>query len=66
MVSKKFVAVFFVDLIFLWFASSAATTQNSTDLYDAVSLGDIWQPPTPPQDHDTYYLSPGPHLRKRI
>lgn len=66
MVSKKFVAVFFVDLIFLWLASSATTTQNNTDLYDAVSLGDIWQPPTPPQDPDTYYLSPGFSLRKWI
>lgn len=65
MVSTKFVAVFFVDLIFLWFASSAATTQNKTDLYDAVSLGDIWQPPST-QLQDNHVLSSRPHIRKRI
>ena len=62
MVSKKFVSVFFVDLIFFWFTTA---TQNNTNLYDAVSIVDIWQPPTPPQDQDNHNLFSGPHIRKR-
>ncbi len=64
MVSKRFVIVGLVDLFLLWMTTA---THNNTNLYDAVSLGDIWQPtPPPPQDREKYVVSHEPHLRKRI
>jgi hypothetical protein len=64
---KKF--VFLLNMVLLVLTTTANDQNKSIelglDMYDAVSLADVWQSPPPPAENDKVHLLHHPHLRKQ-